>query len=100
MTRIGQCRGNLRPKLRGQSLVGIQGEDPIAGGQVQRPVLLGAKTRPIGWLGNGGAKFLGDRNGSVGTGRIDHHHLLGKPSQGGKAVPKIGLFITSDEYDG
>jgi hypothetical protein len=34
-------------------------------------------------LGNGGAKFLGDRNGSVGTGRIDYHYLLGKPSKGG-----------------
>ena len=64
------------------------------------PGSFGGQTRPIGGLGNGGAKFPGNRNRPVRTGRIDDNYLLRKPTQGGKAVPKIDLFIASDEYDG
>jgi hypothetical protein len=51
-------------------------------------------------LGKGGAKFPGDFNGTVGTGRIYDNHLLRKVAQGAQAGPKIGLFITSYKYHG
>ena len=57
--------------------VGIDGQYPVAAGQIKRPVLLRPETRPVGDLDTG-AELAANLGRSIRTPRIEYNHLVGK----------------------
>lgn len=86
-----------------QSFVGVELQNPVAGGFVHRGILLGSKALP-GFAENLGPEGARDFEGSIGRAGIDHDDfasaIADQRPHAFERGRKIGLFVLGDQHDG
>src|SRR5690606_28815624 len=86
------------PQAWRDDLVGIDGEDPVARGKIERAVLLPAETGPVGLHRHAGSGGPRERDGVVGAARVDHDDLVGEVD-GAQAALQAVRLVERDEDD-
>ena len=93
---ISDRSSDLGGEFRGDFLVGVEAEDPGAGGLINPEVLLGPKARPIP-IDHAGAERCGFLPGAVFAVRVDDDRFRG-PGHAPKAALDVRFFVLGD-YD-
>jgi hypothetical protein len=91
----GEYGANLGLEFRGESFIGVEGEDPGAGALLDGEVFLTGEALP-GLEEEFGFEGGGDFKGAVGGAGVDDDDLVGELNAG-EGAGQIGLFVERDD---
>src|SRR5262249_1574558 len=86
---------DLDAKCAADPFVGVQAENPVAGGTVDRELLLRAIPRPIS-LDDTGTQRLSDRARRVGGMRVNDYNFVAETHRSHTGLDAVGLVVSDD----